>query len=108
MSSENDTDPHLSFFLDEPGNPDQDDRSQDCHQDAPDESATSDAEQADGPAAYDAAHNPQNDIGNHAVSASLHDSSRRPASNQTYNDPPDNPMCHTTLRTLRDRSPWNR
>jgi hypothetical protein len=30
-SSENDADPYSGFVLDEPGNPDQDDRPQDCH-----------------------------------------------------------------------------
>ena len=92
-----------SGFLDEPGDPDQDDRPQDCHQDAPDEAAAADAEQADDPAAHDAADNPENDIGKHSVAAALHDSSCRPAGNQTYNDPPDHPVRHAILQISEDR-----
>src|SRR5215472_9595090 len=86
----------LDFFY-EPDEPDQDDCTQDCHQNAPDQPATADAEQPDHPAANDGAEYPQHNIGKHAVSTAFHDLPGCPAGNQTYDDPPDKPMYHVIL-----------
>src|SRR5579883_2587643 len=87
----------LDFLLDEPCDPDQDHRPQDRHHDAPDHAPGTEAEQPNDPATHHAPDDAEQDIGNHAISAALHDSACSPASDQTNDDPPDDPMCHVVL-----------
>src|SRR5262245_8136147 len=77
--------------------PDQDKCTQDCHQTTPAQTAPAKTEQPGDPAASDRTDYPQHNIGNHAVAVPFHDLPGCPAHNQTYDDPPDNPMYHVIL-----------
>src|SRR5215469_4591252 len=95
------------FSLDEAGNPDQNHRTEDCDQNAPNHAAAAEAQKTDDPPSNDAAHDPQQDVGNHAVPPAPHDFARCPASDQTNDDPPDNPVrrCHAILLKFLVKSP---
>jgi hypothetical protein len=84
-------------FLDEPRNPDEDNGTKDSDQDAPDEAASAKPKEADYPTSNDPADDSQHDVSNYAISAALHYFSGGPTSNQTYDDPPDNPLNHVSL-----------
>src|SRR5215469_8098935 len=86
--------------LDESSNPDQNDRSQDGDEDAPDQAASAQAEQSHDPSANDAADDSQHNVGDHAIAAAFHDLSGCPAGDQTNDDPPDKPLCHVILLEL--------
>src|SRR5437588_6448747 len=91
------------FFFDQPGDPDQDDGAEYRYQDGPEQAATTKADQANHPSANDSTNDSQRDVGDHAVSAALHDFPGCPAGDETHDDPPDNPVYHVILlRSVRD------
>src|SRR5215469_593345 len=94
----------LDLLLDEPCNPDQNHRSEDCYKDAPNEATPTQAEQADHPATNEATNDAQQNIGNHAISTALHDPASRPAGDQSNDDPPDYSMCHVILLGIRSKT----
>ena len=75
--------PYLSL-LNQSGNPNQDHRSHECHQDRTDYSASwPDVQKAEHPASHEAPKDSQDDVYEYAVAATLHNLARQPSRDQT-------------------------
>src|SRR5271165_1612447 len=86
-----------SGLLEQARKPDQEHGADDRDDDSADQAAGVDAERAQEPATHNRTDYAEDNIGNSAVAAALHDLAGSPACDQSNNDPPDQVREHVIL-----------